>query len=148
MYFGNGVNDSVVGALIPSMEDHYHIGYALVSLIFVANAVGFLVATPTSNALASALGRSKCLMLSEVMMLVGYVIIVCTPPSPAVVVAYSFLGLGVAINLALNNVFCANLANLTVVLGAAHGSYGIGGIIAPIIATAMVSDGILWSLFF
>jgi fucose permease len=87
VYFGNGVNDSVVGALIPSMEDHYHIGYALVSLTFVANAVGFLVATPTSNALTSTLGRSKCLMLSKVMMLVGYVIIVCTPPFPVVVVA-------------------------------------------------------------
>jgi fucose permease len=148
VYFANGVNDSVNGALIPSMEDHYHIGYALVSLIFVANAAGFLVAAPTSNALASTLGRSKCLMLSEVMMLVGYVTIVCTPPFPAVVVAYLFLGFGVAINLALNNVFCANLANSTVVLGAAHGSYGVGGIIAPIIATTMVSNGILWSRFF
>jgi MFS family permease len=87
-------------------------------------------------------------MLSEVMMIVGYVIIVCTPTFPVVVVAYFFLGLGVAINLALNNVFCANLANSTVVLGAAHGSYGVGGIIAPIIATAMVSNGILWSRFF
>ena len=148
IYFGNGINDAVNGALIPSMEEHYHIGYALVSLIFVANAVGFLIAAPTSNALASALGRSKCLMLSEVMMLVGYVIIVSTPPFPAVVVAYLFLGFGCALNLALNNVFCANLANSTVLLGAAHGAYGIGGTIAPIIATAMVSNGVLWSRFF
>ena len=148
IYFGNGINDAVNGALIPSMEDHYHIGYALVSLIFVANAVGFIIAAPTSNAIASALGRSKCLMFSEVMMLVGYVIIVCTPPFPAVVVAYLFLGFGCALNLALNNVFCANLANSTVLLGAAHGAYGIGGTIAPIIATAMVSNGILWSRFF
>jgi fucose permease len=148
IYFGNGINDAVNGALIPSMEDHYHIGYALVSLIFVANAAGFIVAAPTSNALASSLGRAKCLMLSEVMMLVGYVIVVCTPPFPAVVVAYLFLGFGCALNLALNNVFCANLANSTVVLGAAHGAYGIGGTVAPIIATAMVSNGILWSRFF
>lgn len=148
IYFGNGINDAVNGALIPSMEDYYHIGYALVSLIFVANAVGFLVAAPTSNALASALGRSKTLMLSELAMLTGYVIVVCTPPFPAVVVAYLFLGFGCALNLALNNVFCANLANSTVVLGAAHGAYGIGGTIAPIIATAMVSNGILWSRFF
>jgi len=146
--FGNGMSDAVNGALIPYMEDQYNIGYALVSLIFVANAVGFLIAAPASSALASALGRSKCLMLSEIAMLVGYVIIVCTPPFPAVVVAYLFLGFGVAVNLACINVFCANLANSTVVLGAAHGSYGIGGTVAPIIATAMVSNGILWSRFF
>ena len=148
IYFGNGINDAVNGALIPSMEDHYGIGYAVVSMIFVANAAGFILAAPTSNAIASALGRAKTLMLSEVTMLIGYVMIVCTPPFPAVVVAYLFLGFGCALNLALNNVFCANLANSTVVLGAAHGAYGVGGTVAPIIATAMVSNGILWSRFF
>lgn len=80
IYFGNGINDAVNGALIPSMEDYYHIGYAVVSLIFVANAVGFLLAAPTSNAIATALGRARTLMMSEVIMLVGYVMIVCTPP--------------------------------------------------------------------
>lgn len=148
IYFGNGINDAVNGALIPSMEDYYNIGYALVSLIFVANAAGFLLAAPTSNAIASALGRAKTLMLSEIVMLVGYVMIVCTPPFPAVVVAYLFLGFGCALNLALNNVFCANLANSTVLLGFAHGAYGVGGTVAPIMATAMVSNGILWSRFF
>jgi fucose permease len=148
IYFGNGINDAVNGALIPSMEDHYGIGYAVVSMIFVANAAGFILAAPTSNAIASALGRAKTLMLSEVIMLIGYVMIVCTPPFPAVVVAYLFLGFGCALNLALNNVFCANLANSTVLLGFAHGAYGVGGTVAPIMATAMVSNGILWSRFF
>lgn len=148
IYFGNGINDAVNGALIPSMEDHYGIGYAVVSMIFVANAAGFILAAPTSNAIASALGRAKTLMLSETIMLIGYVMIVCTPPYPAVVVAYLFLGFGCALNLALNNVFCANLANSTVLLGFAHGAYGVGGTVAPIMATAMVSNGILWSRFF
>lgn len=40
------------------------------------------------------------------------------------------------------------MANSTVILGAAHGSYGIGGLVAPLIATTMVSNGILWSRFF
>lgn len=147
IYFGNGINDAVNGALIPSMETHYNIGYAIVSLIFVANAAGFLLAAPISSILASLLGRARCLMLAEIVMIAGYVIIVCTPPYPAVVVAYLLLGFGAAVNLALNNVFCANLANSTVVLGMAHGSYGVGGTVAPIIATAIVSNGILWSRF-
>ncbi|GAM85132.1 hypothetical protein ANO11243_031360 [Dothideomycetidae sp. 11243] len=61
---------------------------------------------------------------------------------------YFFLGLGYALNLALHNVFCANLANSTMVLGAGHGSYGIGGLVAPIMATTMVTHGILWSRFY
>lgn len=50
--------------------------------------------------------------------------------------------------MALNNVFCANIQPSSAVLGAAHGSYGIGGTIAPIIGTALVSQGILWSRFY
>jgi fucose permease len=62
--------------------------------------------------------------------------------------SFFLLGFGAAINLALNNVFCANTHPPSVVLGLAHGSYGVGGIIAPIIGTAIVSHGVLWSRFY
>jgi len=50
--------------------------------------------------------------------------------------------------LALNNVYCANTHPPSVILGLSHGSYGVGGIVAPIIGTAIVSQGILWSRFY
>jgi len=50
--------------------------------------------------------------------------------------------------LALNNVYCAHLSPATAVLGAAHGSYGIGGTFTPVVATLMVSRGIPWSRFY
>lgn len=78
----------------------------------------------------------------------AYVIIACAPPFPVVVVAYLIMGFGNALNLALNNVFCANLADSTVILGLAHGSYGIGGIVAPIAATSLVSSGVFWARFY
>lgn len=37
-YFGNGLNDSAPGALIPYIEDWYNIGYAIVSMIWISNA--------------------------------------------------------------------------------------------------------------
>jgi fucose permease len=148
VYFGNGMSDSAPGALIPYMEKDYNIGYATVSLIFVTQALGFIVAAFFTDAILNRLGRAKALMLSESLIIVGYVMIVCTPPFPVVVVAYTFLGYAMAINLALNNVFCANLADSTVVLGIAHGAYGIGGTFGPIIATAMVSQGIMWSRYY
>jgi fucose permease len=46
-----------------------------------------------------------------------------------------------AINLAMGNTFAANLHNGTKMLGAIHGSYGVGGTIGPLIATAMVTKG-------
>lgn len=50
--------------------------------------------------------------------------------------------------LAIGQVFCSNLANNTALLGAYQGSYGMGGIAGPLIATAMVSHGYLWSRFY
>lgn len=48
----------------------------------------------------------------------------------------------------MNQVFIANLANSTVLLGYAHGSYGIGGILGPIMATALVTAGLNWARFY
>ncbi|KAH0013742.1 MFS general substrate transporter, partial [Aureobasidium melanogenum] len=126
VYFGNGLNDASAGALIPYMEKHYHIGYAVVSLIFITNAIGFITAAFFTDLTLEKLGRAKACVLSEAMLIAGYVIMVFTPPFPVVVIAFLLLGLGAALNLALNNVFCANLANSTVILGASHGSYGLG----------------------
>lgn len=44
--------------------------------------------------------------------------------------------------------YCANIQPSSAVLGAAHGSYGVGGTIAPIIGTAIVSKGVIWSRFY
>ncbi|KAI9826092.1 MAG: hypothetical protein M1832_000541 [Thelocarpon impressellum] len=146
--FGNGLNDSAPGALIPSLERDYKIGYAVVSLIFVSNALGFISAACFTDALAQRLGRAKALMIAMAAMFAGYFVIVFTPPFPAVVLSFYLFGLGMGISLALNNVFVANLANNTAMLGTFHGSYGIGGIIGPLIATAMVSHGFPWSRYY
>ncbi|KAI4280744.1 MAG: hypothetical protein L6R38_004209 [Xanthoria sp. 2 TBL-2021] len=148
MYFGNGLNDSAPGALIPSMEKDYSIGYAVVSLIFVTNAIGFISAAPSTQPLLARLGRAKTLLLAELIMMAGHIMLVCTPPFPVVVLSFLFTGLGQAINLALNNVFCANLANHSIPLGLFHGSYGIGGTVGPLMATALVSTGRKWSSFY
>lgn len=53
-----------------------------------------------------------------------------------------------AINLAICQVFCSNLANNTAITGIYQGAYGIGGIIGPLIATSLVSHGSPWSRFY
>lgn len=148
MQFGNGMNDSAPGALIPYMEDHYGIGYAVVSLIFVTNAFGFISVAPLTHYIEQRLGRSKTYALAISCLAVAYVIIIAQPPFPVVVVCFFLLGFGLALNLALNNVYCANLPNATTALGYEHGAYGLGGTVAPLFATAMVSQGIRWSFFY
>lgn len=148
IFFGNGMSDAAPGALIPYMEAHYHIGYAIVSLIFITNAAGFILAAFFTQPLLHKLGRAKSCMAAELMIMSGYLIVSCTPPFAAVVCAFFLLGLGMAFTLALNNLFCANLANATVIVGTVQGTYGIGGIVGPIIATTLVSAGVNWSRFY
>jgi fucose permease len=144
----NGINDSAAGALIPYMETDYSIGYAIVSLIFIANAIGFIGAAPFTHALQARFGRAKVLVFAEILLVTGYTMVVIRPPFPVVVVGFLFTGLGMATILALNNVFCANLTNATTTLGIFHGSYGIGGIVGPLMATGLVSTGHRWSTFY
>ncbi|KAI9741443.1 MAG: hypothetical protein M1818_004249 [Claussenomyces sp. TS43310] len=149
MNFMGGLNDSAPGALIPYMEKHYSIGYAKVSLIFITNAIGFISAAFIVDAIRMRLGRARTLMISNAIMAVGYLPIVCTTPFPVVVCCFFLLGLGFAISLALGNVFAANLQRGTTMLGAMHGSYGLGGTIAPLAATAMVTTGgLIWNLYY
>lgn len=146
--FGNGMNDSAPGALIPYIEKHYSIGYAVVSLIFVTNALGFISAAPVTHAVENKLGRSRSYTFAMSLLAISYIVIICQPPFAVVVVCFFPLGFGMALSLALSNVYCANLANSTTALGCFHGCYGIGGTVAPLFATAMASNGIRWSFFY
>jgi fucose permease len=77
----------VVGALIPYMEAHYHIGYAIVSLVFVGNAVGFVTAAFFTDSILGKLGRAKTLVAAELVLIAAYIMLVATPPYPVVVIA-------------------------------------------------------------
>ncbi|KAI1503700.1 major facilitator superfamily domain-containing protein [Biscogniauxia marginata] len=146
--FLGGLTDSAPGALIPYMETHYNIGYAIVSLLFIGNAVGFVLAAPLIDAIRQRLGRGRALLLSQLCMGLGYVPLAAAAPFPVVVVAYFFIGFGFAVSLAIGNVFCANLRRGTTMLGAMHGSYGLGGTVGPLVATALVSSGAPWSRYY
>ncbi|KAI0099000.1 MFS general substrate transporter [Nemania sp. FL0031] len=135
----NGLTDSAPGALIPYIEKQYNIGYAVVSLIFISNAFGYIAAAPFVDVIRLRLGRAKTTFLAELCIALGFIPLLAAAPFTAIVVGYGFIGFGSAINLAISNVFTANMQNGTILLGTMHGTYGIGGTIGPLIATSIVS---------
>lgn len=149
MNLQNGLNDSAPGALIPYMEKQYNIGYALVSLIFVGNALGFILAAGCLDVLRTRLGRAKTLALSQALIALSYIPLVVTAPFPMIPVSFFLTGFGMSINLAMSNIFCGGMRNGTTALGSLHGSYGIGGTVGPLIATSIVAvGGAIWSRFY
>ncbi|KAK4948025.1 hypothetical protein LTR10_013079 [Elasticomyces elasticus] len=124
-FFLMGMNDAATGALIPYLEQYYDIGYAVVSLIFVTNAVGWIVMAPISQIIEARAGRARSHIIAATMMSIGYIALVCAPPFPVVVISFFILGLGMALFLGMTNAFIVNLMNGTVILGFCHGIYGV-----------------------
>jgi fucose permease len=87
IYFANGINDSVVGALIPYMEVYYNNSHSIMSLVFVGNAAGFIAAAFFTTAILGKIGRAKTLVVAQLIIVSAYVILVCSPPYPLVIVS-------------------------------------------------------------
>ena len=119
-YFASGLTDGAPGALIPYIEVYYGISYAVMSLIFITTALGFLSTAFLVDVFLHKLGRAKTLMLAETVLVITFTIISCTPAYPLVVASFYLLGFGFAIMSALNNVFVGTLADSTVMLGFAQ----------------------------
>ncbi|XWW93607.1 hypothetical protein V2A60_001541 [Cordyceps javanica] len=144
-----GMSDSAAGALIPYMEKYYDIGYAQVSLIFVGQALGFIVAAFFLDSLRQALGHARTLGLAQTLMTLSYVPMIAGAPFPVVVLAFFLVGFGIAVNVAIANTFCGSLAGGTFVLGCMHGCYGIGGVSGPLVATSIVAAaGAPWTRYY
>lgn len=91
-WFTQGVNDAVTGALLPYIEAHYGLSYALASLIFVANAIGFIAAAPFVQQLDRKFGRSRTLATVATLNAVVYAVIISEPPFAIVAVSFVVLG--------------------------------------------------------
>ncbi|KAK1972362.1 major facilitator superfamily transporter [Colletotrichum sublineola] len=149
MNFGNGLNDSAPGALIPYIEKHYNIGYAIVSLIFIGNAFGFIFGAAFLESLRMRLGRARLLALAQTVITLAYAPILAHAPFPLVVVSFFMIGFGMSLTLAVNNVFCGSLRQATTALGFLHGAYGVGGTVGPLIVTALVTAArTRWSMYY
>ena len=83
---------------------HYSIGYAVVSLIFIGNAFGFIAAAPFVDVIRGRLGRAKTCSLANICIALGFIPLLAAAPFPAIVIGYFFIGFGSAINLAIGNV--------------------------------------------
>jgi MFS family permease len=83
-----------VGALIPSMGTHYGIGYKVVSFIFLAVAVGFILTATIAHTVYSYVGRARTVMLGTATLSIAFLIIAMAPPFPVVVLGFFLIGVG------------------------------------------------------
>ncbi|KAK9465962.1 major facilitator superfamily domain-containing protein [Lipomyces arxii] len=143
-----GMNDAAPGPLLLYIEDYYQQSYTVISLCFLAPAVGYMVAAFCNASIHVHLGRGGTSTLAMTLITIGYIILSCAPPLQYVVLAYGICGLGNGTLDAAWNAYVGDLQDANEILGIMHGCYGFGGIISPLVATAMVTSGIQWNKFY
>lgn len=79
------------------MEKYYDIGYAVVSLIFLSNAAGFIFAAFVSQPLYSRIGRSQTILAGISLLGTAFLTISFAPPWGVVVSCYFLTGAGMAL---------------------------------------------------
>ena len=79
-------------------------------------------------------------MLGPGARLIAYVVISLHPPYPVLVIAFMLAGFGTGLEDAAWNAMIGPMKNANQVLGVLHGFYGLGGVVAPLVSTTMVTQ--------
>ncbi|KAL1949087.1 hypothetical protein VTO73DRAFT_10893 [Trametes versicolor] len=131
-----GWNDGTTGPLLPRIQAVYHVGFAVVSLIFVSNCLGFVVGAAANVWLTDRFGFGRVMVLGSAMQVAGYAVEAPAPPFPVFVVGYMINGFGLALQNAGSNAYVAAFKeNTAMKFAILHAVYGTGAVCSPLIAT-------------
>ncbi|KAF2184539.1 putative MFS transporter [Zopfia rhizophila CBS 207.26] len=143
-FFNLGANDASYG-----LETYYHLNYTVVSLIFLSPFAGYFFAAASSDKVHMQFGQRGVAIIGPLCRLASYITFSLHPPWPVVVVILIFNGYGNGILDAGWNAWVGNMIGANQLLGIMHGFYGLGAVVSPLIATAMITKAALqWYTFF
>ncbi|KAI0356007.1 MFS general substrate transporter [Trametes cingulata] len=131
-----GWNDGSTGPLLPRIQAVYHVGFAVVSLIFISNCIGFVSGAALNVWLTDRLGFGTVMVIGSMAQVIGYAIEAPAPPFPLFVIGYAVNGFGISLQDAGANGFVASLKeNAATKMGVLHAVYGVGALSSPLVAT-------------
>ncbi len=140
-----GMNDGIVGVLIPSICAQYQVDKATVSLIFLCSTAGYLVAAFNTGWLIDKLGIRYFLLLGTGLIVFSTATLSFIPPFALFAPLLAPLGFGMAILDAGLNAYLARMPKNATLLNYLHAFYGIGALIGPIVASAFLAASLTWN---
>lgn len=121
------------------LEKYYHASYAVISLIFLSPLLGYVTSASLNNMLHMRFGQRGVAIIAPCAHMLSYTIICLHPPYPVLVVAFVIGGFGNGVSDAAWNAWIGGMANANELLGFLHGFYGLGGVLAPTVATSLIT---------
>ncbi|KAI0332815.1 MFS general substrate transporter [Cubamyces sp. BRFM 1775] len=147
--FCNGWNDGTTGPMLPRIQDHYHVGFAVVSLLFVCNTIGFISGAFANIHLTDKYGFGKVLVAGSALQIVAYTIISPAVPFPLMCAAFGLVGFALSLQNSHCNGYVASLRrHARTKMGFLHGSYGLGALVSPLAATQFAKSPTYWSFHY
>lgn len=139
-----GIAEGGLGVLLPSILETFQLTPASVTLLFLSQITGYVVAALNSGKLSARIGLARMVLLAAISLTSALCIYATTMHWPIMVLAGSFLGLGIGLIDAGINTFIASDQRNANKMGFLHAFYGIGALLGPTIATTLLAISVSW----
>ena len=143
-----GIAESGLGVLIPSIQTTYNLTSATITLLFISQMAGYIVAAIASSLLSSRIGVARMLLLAALCLTSALVIYALSPYWLLMVASGTLLGLGIGLIDAGINTYIANQQSSADLMGLLHSFYGIGALLGPAVATTLLAMNLNWRMIY
>ncbi|HEY0753526.1 MAG TPA: MFS transporter [Ktedonobacteraceae bacterium] len=137
-----GLNGGANGVILPSLGTFYQIGEGVVGLLFLVSSLGYFLAALGSGLLVERLGLRWLIALGAAAMLLGMLCFMLHLPFVLLLPGRLCIGFGFGIIETGLNIYIISLPRHTILLNYLHAFYGVGALIGPLLATAIIA--LLW----
>ena len=134
-----GINGGANGIILPSLSAFYHVGDATIGLLFLVSSMGYFLSALSSGLLTERLGLRWMLLIGTAVYILGASGFGLELPFVALMFSRLLLGLGIGLMETGLNIYITALPRSTALLNYLHAYYGVGALIGPIVASAILA---------
>lgn len=139
-----GIAEGGLGVLLPSILATYDLTPATVTLLFISQISGYMVAAFSSSLVSSRLGLARMLLFAATTLVTALLIYALTPHWLVMVLTGTLFGLGVGLIDAGINTYIVQDSRSSHLIGSLHAFYGIGALLGPAVATTLLALDLNW----
>jgi fucose permease len=139
-----GIAEGGLGVLIPSIQATFEISPATITLLFLSQLSGYVVAAIGSSLISSRFGLARMLLFAATTLTMALIGFANSPVWAMMVGAGSLLGLGIGLIDAGINTYIASDRRGADLTGILHAFYGVGALLGPAVATTLLALDLHW----
>lgn len=140
-----GMNSGANGVLLPSLSAFYHVGDAVIGLLFLVSSAGYFLSALSSGPLMERLELRWVLLLGAATFLLGLLGFGLELPFVLLLPSRLLLGFGVGIIETGLNIYVTAIPRHTVLLNYLHAFFGVGALVGPLGASAILALSWGWN---